>query len=216
MSAVTATANPPLSRSAIAWKVTMLSIPLVIAALLLLLRQAEVRQLRSRAITSYGKVPQFQLTNQDGRLFGSTQLKGKIWIADFIFTMCPGPCPMISSRMSELQKPLKDTDIHLVSVSVDPEHDTPKILRGYAEKLQAQPQRWDFLTGSKEAIYNLSRNGFKLAIADGSTETGTPVHSTRMILVDRRGEIRGYYDALAPDAITKLLADANHLLREQP
>ena len=216
MSAVTATANPPRSKSAIAWKVTMLSIPLVIAVLLLLLRQAEVRQLRNRTITSYGKVPQFQLTNQDSRSFGSAQLNGKIWIADFIFTMCPGPCPMISSRMSELQKPLKDTDVHLVSVSVDPEHDTPEILRGYAEKLQAQPQRWDFLTGSKEAIYNLSRNGFKLAIADGSTETGTPVHSTRLILVDRRGEIRGYYDALAPDAITKLLADTNHLLREQP
>jgi protein SCO1/2 len=90
------------------------------------------------------------------------------------------------------------------------------VLRGYAEKLQAQPQRWDFLTGPKEAIYRLSRDGFKLAIGDGSTETGTPVHSTRMILVDRQGEIRGYYDATAPDAMTKLLADANHLLREQP
>ena len=216
MSTGIATANPPLSKSAIAWKVTMLAIPLVIVALLLLLRQAEVKQLRNRSITSYGKVPQFQLTNQEGRPFGSAELKGKIWIADFIFTMCPGPCPMISSRMSELQKPLQNTDVHLVSVSVDPDHDTPAILRGYAEKLQAQPQRWDFLTGSKSAIYDLSRDGFKLAIADGSSETGTPVHSTRLILVDRHGEIRGYYDALAPDAITKLLADTNHLLREQP
>ena len=216
MSTVTATANPPLSRSAIAWKVTMLSIPLVIAGLLLLLRQAEVKQLRNRPISSYGKVPQFQLTNQAGQPFGLAQLKGKIWIADFIYTMCPGPCPMVSSRMSELQKPLQDTDVHLVSVSVDPEHDTPAVLRGYAEKLQAQPQRWDFLTGSKEAIYDLSRNGFKLAIADGSADAGIPIHSTRMVLVDRRGEIRGYYEALAPDAITKLLADTNHLLREQP
>lgn len=216
MSTVIATANPPLSKSAIAWKVTMLSIPLVIAALLLLLRQAEVRQLRNRAITSYSKVPEFQLTNQEGRPFGFAQLKGKIWIADFVFTMCPGPCPMISSRMSELQKPLSKTDVHLVSVSVDPQHDTPEVLRGYAEKLNAQPQRWDFLTGSKEAIYDLSRNGFKLAISEGSVDTGVPVHSTRMILVDRKGEIRGYYDALAPDAITKILADANHLLREQP
>jgi protein SCO1/2 len=216
MSAVIATANPPLSKSAIAWKVTMLSIPLVIAGLLLLLRQAEVKQLRNRSISSYGKVPRFQLTNQEGRPFGLAQLKGKIWIADFIYTMCPGPCPMVSSRMSELQKPLEETDVHLVSVTVDPEHDTPEILRGYAEKLQAQPQRWDFLTGSKEAIYDLSRHGFKLAIDDGTAENGTPVHSTRVILVDRRGEIRGYYDALAPDAITKLLADTNHLLREQP
>jgi protein SCO1/2 len=215
MSTVVAT-NPPLSKVAIAWKAFLLFMPLVIAGLLLLLQQAEVKQLRSRSINSFGKVPSFQLTNQDGRPFGSEQLRGKIWIADFIFTLCPGPCPMISSRMSELQKPLEKTDVHLVSVSVDPEHDTPQVLRGYAEKLQAQPQRWDFLTGPKEAIYRLSRDGFKLAIADGSTETGTPVHSTRMILVDRQGEIRGYYDATAPDAMTKLLADANHLLREQP
>jgi cytochrome oxidase Cu insertion factor (SCO1/SenC/PrrC family) len=211
-----ATANPPLSKSSLAWKAFLFLTPLVIAGLLLLLRQAEVRQLRSRTISSYGSVPDFQLTNQDGRPFGSAELRGKIWIADFIFTLCPGPCPMISSRMSELQKPLEKTDVHLVSVSVDPAHDTPEILRGYAEKLHAQSQRWDFLTGSKSAIYDLSRNGFKLAVSDGNSEAGTPMHSTRVILVDRRGEIRGYYDATAPDAVTKLLADTNHLLREQP
>lgn len=210
-----ATATPPLSKTAIAWKAFLLFMPLVIIALLLLLRHAEVQQLRNRTINFYGTVPSFQLTNQDGKPFGLQQLRGKIWIADFIFTLCPGPCPMISSRMSELQKPLENTDVHLVSVSVDPEHDTPAVLRGYAEKLQAKQGRWDFLTGSKQAIYDLSRNGFKLAISD-SGETGTPVHSTRMILVDRRGQIRGYYDATAPDAMTKLLADANHLLREQP
>jgi protein SCO1/2 len=215
MSSVAA-ANPPLSKSALAWKAFLFLTPLVIAGLLLLLRQAEVRQLRSRTITSYGSVPNFQLINQDGQPFGSAQLKGKIWIADFVFTLCPGPCPMISSRMSELQKPLEKTDVHLVSVSVDPDHDTPAVLRGYAEKLNAQPHRWDFLTGSKSAIYDLSRNGFKLAIDDGSAENGTPVHSTRVVLVDRRGEIRGYYDATVPDAVTKLLADTNHLLRQQP
>jgi protein SCO1/2 len=211
-----AAANPPLSKSALAWKAFLFLTPLVIAGLLLLLRQAEVSQLRSRAINSYGSVPTFELTNQDGQPFGLAQLRGKIWIADFVFTLCPGPCPMISSRMSELQKPLEKTDVHLVSVSVDPAHDNPAVLRNYAGKLNAQPHRWDFLTGSKEAIYNLSRNGFKLAVADGGAENGTPVHSTRMILVDRHFEIRGYYDATAPDAMTKLLADTNHLLREQP
>ena len=118
--------------------------------------------------------------------------------------------------MSELQKPLEKTDVHLVSFTVDPAKDTPQVLRGYAEKLQAEPGRWDFLTGPQSAIYDLSRNGFKLAVSDGSHAKGIPVHSTRMILVDRRGEIRGYYDALEPDAITKLVADATHLLREQP
>jgi protein SCO1/2 len=89
-------------------------------------------------------------------------------------------------------------------------------LRGYAEKLQAQPGRWDFLTGPQSTIYNLSRNGFKLAVSDGSEEQGIPVHSTRMILVDRHGTIRGYYDATEVDAVTKMVADTTHLLREQP
>jgi protein SCO1/2 len=183
---------------------------------LLWLRSVEVNALRQRTVSTYGTVPPFQLTNQNGRLFGSADLQGKIWIADFIYTTCPGPCPMISSRMSELQKPLEKTDVHLVSFTVDPAKDTPEVLCGYAQKLQAQAGRWDFLTGSQSAIYDLSRNGFKLAALDRSEETGLPVHSTRMILVDRHGVIRGYYDATEPDAVTKLLADTNHLLREQP
>lgn len=198
------------------WKMTLVLIPIVTLALLLWLRQLELDALRGRIISSYGKVPAFQLVNQNGVPFGSSQLAGKIWIADFIFTSCPGPCPMISARMSELQKPLEKTDVHLVSFTVDPAKDTPQVLRSYAEKLQAEPNRWDFLTGPQSTIYDLSRNGFKLAVADGSDGAGVPLHSTRFVLVDRRGEIRGYYDSVAADAITKLLADTNHLLREEP
>jgi protein SCO1/2 len=204
------------SRGGIAWKIILILIPLVTLAVLLWLRHIEVDALQQRTVSSYGTVPSFQLVNQTGQPFGSAQLTGKIWIADFVYTTCPGPCPMISSRMSELQKPLEKTNVHLVSFSVDPEKDTPQVLRGYAEKLQADPARWDFLTGPKSAIYKLSHDGFKLAISDGSGEQGIPVHSTRMVLVDRYGEIRGYYDATAADTITKLLADTNHLLKEQP
>jgi protein SCO1/2 len=204
------------SWTTIAWKTTLILIPLVTAGLLLWLRHVEARALAQRTVSSYGTIPHFQLVNQDGQPFDSTQLAGKIWIADFIYTTCPGPCPMISSRMGELQKPLEKTDVHLVSFSVDSEKDTPEVLRGYAEKLQAEPQRWDFLTGPKSAIYKLSHDGFKLAVSDGSDAEGIPVHSTRMVLVDRHGEIRGYYDATQADAVTKLLADTSHLLREQP
>ncbi len=216
MNADSATAPVVPSRSAIVWKVTLILIPLITLGLLLWLRQLEVNALRQRSVSSYGTVPSFQLTNQNGQPFGSAQLAGEIWIADFIYTTCPGPCPMISSRMSELQKPLEKTDVHLVSFSVDPEKDTPAVLRGYAERLQAEPERWDFLTGPKSAIYQLSHDGFKLAVSDGSDAQGVPVHSTRMVLVDRHGQIRGYYDATEPEAVTKLLADTNHLLREQP
>jgi cytochrome oxidase Cu insertion factor (SCO1/SenC/PrrC family) len=207
--------HPTPKRSA-AWKATLILIPIVTAGLLFWLRQAQVHQLTNRNISSYGTLPSFELVNQDALPFGSAQLAGKIWIADFIFTTCPGPCPIISSRMSELQKPLEKSDVHLVTFSVDPEKDTPEVLRGYAEKLNAQPKRWDFLTGPRAAIYSLMRDGFKLAVSDGSDEQGMPIHTTRVALVDRRGTIRGYYDALAPDAVTKLLADTNHLLREQP
>ena len=212
----TATLDRQSTRAGMLWKAGLIAIPIVTVALLIWLRQLEVNALRQRTVSSYGNVPEFTLINQDGKNFGSSDLRGKIWIADFIYTTCPGPCPMISSRMSELQKPIEKTDVHLVSFSVDPAKDTPQVLRGYAEKLQAEPGRWDFLTGPQSTIYNLSRNGFKLAVSDGSDAKGIPVHSTRMILVDRHGAIRGYYDAVEPDAVTKLVADTTHLLREQP
>ena len=215
MNTPSVTINRVPSRPGIVWKLTLILIPLVTLGLLLWLRQLEVNALRQRSVSSYGTVPSFQFINQNGQPFGSAQLAGKIWIGDFVYTTCPGPCPMISSRMSELQKPLEKTDVHLISFSVDPEKDTPDVLRSYAERLQAEPGRWDFLTRPKSAIYSLSHDGFKLAISDGSDAEGIPVHSTRIVLVDRHGAIRGYYDATEPDAITKLLADTNHLLREQ-
>src|SRR5256885_16679163 len=155
MNASTTTLDrPPAGRSTI-WKVFLIPIPVVTLALLLWLQQLKVNALRQRTVSSYGTVPEFVLVNQDGQNFGSAQLRGKIWIADFIYTMCPGPCPMISSRMSELQKPLEKTDVHLVSFSVDPAKDTPQGLRGYAENLPAEPGRWDFLTGPQPTIYHL-------------------------------------------------------------
>jgi len=214
MTTATISAAPP--HRAFAWKAVLLGLPLVVATVFFFIWRGEINRLAARNVGQYGRVPEFRLTNQDGKPFGSADLANKIWIADFVFTSCPGPCPIISSRMSEMQKPLENSDVHLVSFTVDPDKDTPEVLRKYAEKLHAQTGRWDFLTGPKSAIYNLSQKGFKLAAADGSDEMGMPVHSTRMVLVDRRGEIRGYYDAMAADTITKLLADTNHLLREQP
>ncbi len=213
MTATTLAAHSrPMGRSR-AWSLSLLLFPILIAAGLLLLRQIEVHRLAQRPLGNYGVVPSFHLTNQDGRPFGSGNLAGKVWIADFIYTTCPGPCPMISSRMSEMQKPLEKTDVHFVSVSVTPEKDSPAVLREYATRLKAQPQRWDFLTGPKREIYNLSVNGFKLPASEDGGERGEPVHSSRMILVDRQNRIRGYYDATAPDAITHLIADANRLAR---
>lgn len=201
------------SWTTLAWKATLILIPLLTAASLFFLRQAQVARFSRHSLPNYGVLPAFQLIDQNEQPFGSQQLLGKIWIADFVYTTCPGPCPMVSSRMSETQKPLRDTDVTLVSFSVDPKHDTPAVLRDYAARLNAQPGRWHFLTGDKDAIYRLSRDGFKLAAAEGSASG--PIHSTRMVLVDREGTIRGYYDATDADAVTRLLADTSHLLKEQ-
>ena len=216
MSTATVVQRPITSAKSIAWYATLILIPLLTAAFLFWLRQAQMERNSRRVIANYGTVPAFRLTNQNGQPFGSEQLQGKIWIVDFIFSTCPGPCPMMSSRMSELQKPLEKTDVHLVSVTVDPEKDTPEVLRGYAEKLDAQPGRWEFLTGPKVAIYDLSRTGLKLPVSEDGDQPGVPVHSTRAVLIDRRGAIRGYYDVTAPDTLAKLTADTNQLLREQP
>jgi protein SCO1/2 len=199
------------------WKPILIGIPLVVMTLFFVVWRMQLNHLASRPVDTYGKVPQFRLTNQQGAPFGSSELDGKIWIADFIFTSCPSTCPIISSRMAELQKPLGNTGVQLVSFTVDPQKDTPEILRGYAERLNADQQRWAFLTGAKPQLYSLSADGFKLAATDGNDESGgQPIHSTRFVLVDRHRNIRGYYDALAPDAVTKLIADTRHLLREQP
>src|SRR5205823_14482782 len=162
MNTTSATMNRAPSRRATVWKATLILIPFVTAGVLLWLRQVEINALQRRTVSSYGAVPHFQLINQEGQPFDSARLAGKIWIADFIYTTCPGPCPMISSRMSELQQPLEKTDVHLVSFTVDPTKDTPEVLRAYAEKLHAQAGRWDFLTGPQPIIYELSRDGFKL------------------------------------------------------
>lgn len=209
MIATTSVTTSPTNRRSMAWKATLLLIPVLTAVGLFSLRQAQVRHNSARLLPSLGQAPNFQLTNQNKEPFASDKLAGKVWIAGFIFTNCAGPCPLISSRMADLQKPLENTDVQLVTFTVDPERDTPEVLHEYARRLKAEPGRWTFLTGSPAAINELSRQGFKLALEPGADDG--PVHTTRLVLVDRGGVIRGYYDALAADAVARLLADSNQL-----
>lgn len=218
MNATTAAAPPPkhtASARSKLWYATLILMPLVTLAFLLWLRQAQVAHLARRSIADYGKVPAFQLTNQNGEPFGSEQLRGKVWVADFIFTSCRTVCPVISGRLAEAQKPLAKSDVHLVSFTVDPETDTPEVLREYATRLHAQPGRWNFLTGPQDMLYELTQKGFKLAVQATGGDDGGPVHATRAVLVDRTGTIRGYYDMMSPDVVAKLVADASKLAREQ-
>jgi protein SCO1 len=157
-----------------------------------------------------GKVPEFALTNRDGRTVRRADLDGRPWIADFVFTRCPASCPMMSARMARLNRELAaDLPVRLVSISVDPTHDTPQVLQRYAESFQAT-DRWLFLTGTREDVRRLCIEGFKLGLDMAPAPGMGPepiLHSTRFVLVDGRGGIRGYYEAFDEESTARLERD---------
>lgn len=174
-----------------------------------------------RAITelpALASVPPFELIDRDGSPFGLDDLAGSPWIADFIFTRCAAICPRMTREMSEVSKALgPNTPVQLVSVSVDPEHDTPEVLDAWAKTFDAG-ENWHFLTGEVETIHQLARKGFMLGVdAAADPETATPgtaiVHSNRFVLVDAAGQIRGFYDPFDPSSVERLLADVTALSR---
>jgi protein SCO1/2 len=156
---------------------------------------------KPRELPIYGQVPDFELTTQAGTRFSARELSGKIWVADFIYTTCTGPCPLMSARMRRVQTAIPE--ILLLSFSVDPEHDTPEALTAYARRYQAG-HNWYFLTGAKETLQMLSRDTFKLS------DLGL-THSTRFVLVDQKGRIRGYYGTTDDSTIRTLLSDVRQL-----
>ena len=143
-------------------------------------------------------VPPFALTSEQKKTFSSTSLQGQVWVANFIFTNCPGPCLRMSAQMKVLQD---KTTSRLVSFTVDPQRDTPDVLAKYALRHRAQSDRWTFLTGPKDQLNYLSRTVFKI----GDIEADL-THSTRLILVDQQMRIRGFYDSADPEEMAKLLA----------
>ena len=159
----------------------------------------------------YGRVPDFHLTSQTGAPFDRNSLDGKIWVADFIFTNCTSSCPRMSRQMGRVQSAVAEfPDVQLVSFSVDPQRDTPAVLAEYAKRYHAQPGRWNFLTGDAKTLDALDRRAFMLGNVDGSLE-----HSTRFVLVDRQGRIRGYYGASQDDPTPSLIVDIRRLERER-
>jgi len=156
------------------------------------------------------QLPDFRLLECRGQTLGLADLRGKVWIADFIFTRCPGPCPRMSSRMASLQSNLsREEGLRLVSISVDPEFDTQEVLAKYAVRYRAVEGRWFFMTGDKTAIHSLAKSGFLVGGVDDVT-----LHTTRFVLVDRQGRVRGYYSSSDEDELRKLQNEARALLRE--
>lgn len=161
-------------------------------------------------------LPDFSLTDERGEVFGSKDLLGKVWIADFIFTRCASTCPLQTAEKVKLQSQFKDAgDLQLVTFTVDPEYDTPEVLLEYGVKNGVNPGRWKFLTGKRGDLWNLSANGFKFDVAEDAKNTKMPIlHSSNFALVDRKGRLRGVYDGLNEKERGMLIADLQKLLGE--
>jgi protein SCO1 len=163
-------------------------------------------------------LPPFSLTDQRKAPFGLAQLEGRVWIADFVFTSCPTVCPKLTKRMATIQERTQaNADaIHLLTISVDPENDTPEVLAKYATRYGADPARWTFLTGPLAAIEGAVMSGFKIAMGTQETAPGSGIitifHGEKFVLVDRDAHIRGYYDA-DDEGTESLLRDAAELAK---
>ena len=169
----------------------------------------------SATLPRHWTIPDFTLTERSGQPGTLADLRGKIWVADFFYTSCPGTCPMLSSRLTALQEKFgANPDVRLVSISTDPAKDTPEVLRQYAAKFKAGPH-WLFFTGDKAAIFDLANKGFKLSVTEERNNPEPVTHSTKLVLIDRSGTVRGFYEGAGEtDDTARLSADLQRLLAE--
>ncbi len=165
-------------------------------------------------------VPDFVLTDQTQNEFGSKELRGRPWIASFIYSTCPGPCPMVVQRLGDIKERLSnDPRLLIVSITVDPEGDTPAVLEAYGRTHSIDPERWRLLTGDYNYVLNLVQKNFYLPIAENEgadpkliAEMGPITHSTKLVLVDAQLQIRGYYDSNNANELKALTAAMKRLI----
>ena len=160
-------------------------------------------------------LPAFALTNRDGTQVDLAALRGEPFVAGFIFTRCGGVCPRITEQMIRLGTLVQHPHLlRRISISVDPEYDTAPVLAAYARDHGIRDDRWLFLTGEPVAVRALVHDGFKLSVEESGSPEEPIVHSTRLVLVDRVGRVRGYYEAFEEEAIGRLLSELRAVMRE--
>ena len=155
-------------------------------------------------------IPDFEFIDSEGRDVGLSSLKGKVWVADFIFTTCTMACPIMTGNMNIIHKKYKkNDDLRLVSISVYPEYDTPEVLKKYASQYEANTDTWHFLTGNESTVKEVIKDGFKIGDYEDII-----FHSEKFALVDRNGMIRAYYNGMKSEDMKKLKKDINSLLKQ--
>ena len=165
------------------------------------------------------KIQDFEFTNQYGETIGLENVKGKVFIAEFFFTTCGSICPIMNKKMQEVQKNfLYEKKIQILSFTVNPEVDTPEILLEYSKKHNAKKGLWHFLTGEKKQLYKTARRSFfllKAAEVKNQGDLGSDfIHTNNFVLIDKNLNIRGYYDGTNDNEVSKLIKDAEVLLKE--
>ncbi len=175
---------------------------------------------RRPALPVISSLPEFHLVDQTGAPLSNADLRGRVWIASFIYTRCTGPCPVIVERLHQVARRLADVpNLAIVSFTVDPQYDTPEVLAAYGRKHRIDPSRWKLVTGPIRAVIGLIREGFYLPVernAGGDPQRAAVVtHSVRLVLVDQAGRIRAYYDSGSQDDLDRLVNDVRWLAKRK-
>jgi protein SCO1/2 len=166
-------------------------------------------------ITGYHTIPEFNLIDQDGKPLKGSDLRGSIYVTDFFFTTCPGICPKLTNQLKRVQEEFASNDqIKILSITVDPAHDSAEVLKNYAELNRAIPNKWFFATGQKDSIYNLAHNGYFISAGEEKNGPEAFLHSSKLILVDKEGRIRGYYDGTSQTEVDRLVTEIKVILHE--
>ncbi len=165
--------------------------------------------------STWHRIPPFSLIDQDSQRFTRQMLEGKVFVTCFFFTSCPSICPRMIRQMQRLRHMTDTQRVVLLSITIDPKRDTPKRLRKYIASNDLHTPNWYFLTGSRDSIYPLGMEGFKLAMAENSASPGGFVHSEHFVLCDDRGHIRGFYKGTDAADVSRLARDIEWLLEEE-
>jgi protein SCO1/2 len=183
---------------------------LPVSPLLLLLGFALGCTNAASKLPDYGAVPDFSMVDSQGQPFSSRSFAGKISIVDFIYTNCPAECPLMSSQMHKVEQRVReDSDVCLVSISVDPQRDVPPVLNTFAHRYGAPTKQWIFLTGTPATVHLVAYDTFHVGDVLGRIE-----HSTKFVVVDKHEHIRGYYSSFDQDDLNQMLKDVNALRRQ--
>jgi protein SCO1/2 len=173
------------------------------------------KQVNAQGDTVYHQIPSFRFLNQDSVFVSEKDVEGKVYVADFFFTTCPTICPKMKTQMLRIYERYKDRDeVRIISHSIDPDFDTPNVLKDYATRLQVKAPKWNLLTGDKAAIYQLGQKSYMVSAQEDPNEAGGFVHSGAFILVDKNRHVRGIYDGTVEAEVNHLLEDMEVLLKE--